>query len=160
MLCWYDHVVISKEVDMNESPPIQTSSFTITMRTLIRNDTHSKHIHERVTQAIRDEFAVETGALLSNTATPTEVLTVESSHIHKGMATADYQHLTSLAPDRARAILIKSYGESLGIVGEYIREAEHQEGDEYWAQFNTGDELHTDFALYLLNSDLPEVGDE
>lgn len=145
---------------MDNSPPIQTSSFKITLRTLIQHGTHSGHIHERVISAVRAEFAAEIGALLSHTPTLTEMLVAESTHRHSHMAVADYKHLTSLSPDHARAILVESSGESLGIVGDYIREAEHQEGDEYWAQFSTADELHTDLALYLLNSDDPEDNGE
>ena len=34
-------------------------------------------------------------------------------------------------------------------VEEYIREAEHQEGVEYWSMFATPDELIADFNLYI-----------
>ncbi len=34
---------------------------------------------------------------------------------------------------------------------EYVDEAEHQDGEEYWDQFDTVDEAWKDFVLYLGN---------
>ena len=37
------------------------------------------------------------------------------------------------------------------LVPEYMDEAEHQDGSEYWAQFDTVEEAFNDFVLYLGN---------
>jgi hypothetical protein len=42
----------------------------------------------------------------------------------------------------------KEHGYGEWQVDEYIAEAEHQEGDEYWTNFQNLGELITDFALY------------
>ena len=36
-------------------------------------------------------------------------------------------------------------------VKEYVNEAEHQDGSEYWNQFDTVEEAFNDFVLYLGN---------
>lgn len=38
------------------------------------------------------------------------------------------------------------------LVDEYCREAEHQDGPEYWDQFNTLNEALQDFILYAQGS--------
>jgi hypothetical protein len=40
------------------------------------------------------------------------------------------------------------FKDNLATVEEYIREAEHQDGEEYWDNFETLEELAEDFKLY------------
>ena len=55
--------------------------------------------------------------------------------------------------DRARAVslMFAAHPEHLDIIEEYADEAEHQDGDGYWNNFGTDEEVLTDFRLYLKN---------
>ncbi len=50
-----------------------------------------------------------------------------------------------------RVFLRRKYPGDKELVEEYIREAEHQDGDAYWQLFNSFEGLYADFELYKEN---------
>lgn len=53
--------------------------------------------------------------------------------------------------NRSIAYLKARFSGQMAIVDEYVEEAEHQEGVEYWLDFESAEELEADFQLYLEN---------
>lgn len=41
----------------------------------------------------------------------------------------------------------------LGKIDEYVAEVEHQEGEAYWLEFESPDDLIADFDLYVANAE-------
>lgn len=44
-------------------------------------------------------------------------------------------------------------GKKVYIPVDYVEECEHQDGEEYWDQFKTLDDLFEDVDLYFINQD-------
>lgn len=49
-------------------------------------------------------------------------------------------------------VLARAYGFTHALAWEYVNEAEHQEGLEYWLQFSNREELREELELYQENS--------
>lgn len=131
------------------NPELQKSSFEVTMVTPIGRDCNVHHLMERLERVVRDEFREELAtALAMETWGHDAIIFKRLGGKHEPMHTADYAELTALSPENARALLYRTFPDAPSIVTEYIREAEHQEGEEYWLQFTTLADLGDDFQLY------------
>lgn len=131
------------------NPKSQTSSFTVVMVTPIRKDANVHHLEERLRKCVKDEFRSELATSIANNRYGTKVLvTSRDGGSHEPMNTADYAALTTLSPDNARALLYATFNEVPLMVAEYIKEAEHQDGESYWDFFTTAFDLFEDFKGY------------
>lgn len=54
----------------------------------------------------------------------------------------------ALAASFCRSFLRRKYPGDKELVEEYIKEAEHQDGDAYWQNLTRFEDLYADFALY------------
>jgi hypothetical protein len=57
-----------------------------------------------------------------------------------------------LAASFWRSFLRRKYPGDKELVEEYIKEAEHQDGDAYWQNFTRFEDLYADFELYKENT--------
>lgn len=126
----------------------------ITLMLPIQYDVHPSHVEERVRRALQKEFKYELHAAdamlesveLHYRALHVAVLDVDFSRPTFTQPVIDSR--THISPINARRILREKFAEQISDVEEFIGEAEHQDGDEYWYHHLNAASLTKDFALY------------
>ncbi len=127
----------------------------VTLILPIQYDTHSSHIEERLRNALQKEFKDElqaTQAMLwsvKDESRPLYTMVLTTDYSRDAFTEPIIRSRTHLSPIRARKILRTKYEHMIEAVEEYIGEAEHQDGDEYWRQFHNEADLREDFDLFL-----------
>ncbi len=142
--------------DLPSETRLQKQRLTLSIVLPLQKGTHASHVRERIEAAVRQEFAnelAETTIEASTTEHGVQDLGVweESLELSRPISgfTDNYIGLTPLTKESARAYLVRTFlhGHTDKVL-EYIDEAEHQDGDGYWDQFHSLEQVHEDFERF------------